>query len=97
MKVAKHHFKDGDKEGYQYWFWCPGCDEAHAFTIPPWTFNGDLEKPTFTPSLLCNQSRPEVRCHLIMTDGKIHYCGDCFHSMKNMVVDMVDVPDWLLK
>lgn len=38
-------------------FWCPGCDEAHRIQHgagggPRWTWNGDVEKPTFTPSVL---------------------------------------------
>lgn len=38
--------------------WCPGCDEPHGITIegvgcPVWTFNGDYEKPSFNPSILC--------------------------------------------
>ena len=29
--------------------WCPGCKEMH--TLPDsWTFNGNVDKPTFTPS-----------------------------------------------
>lgn len=39
-------------EGGRVLFWCPGCDEAHAITEGPWTWNGDLERPTFTPSVL---------------------------------------------
>lgn len=32
-----------------YVHWCPGCQEMHK--LPDgWTFNGDLERPTFTPS-----------------------------------------------
>lgn len=39
---------------------CPGCGERHALNIDPsagrpcWGFNGDLDRPTFTPSLLVN-------------------------------------------
>lgn len=35
-------------------FWCPGCDHAHGISTGPggWGFNGDFERPTFTPSLL---------------------------------------------
>ena len=30
--------------------WCPGCGEMH--NIPSsWTFNGDLNRPTFSPSV----------------------------------------------
>lgn len=38
-------------------FWCPGCDEAHQIRVgvpdrPSWTFNGNAERPTFSPSVL---------------------------------------------
>ena len=35
-------------------FWCPGCDSAHMISDAPgrWTFNGDFDRPTFSPSVL---------------------------------------------
>jgi Family of unknown function (DUF6527) len=34
--------------GYSHW--CPGCEEMHL--IPDsWTFDGNLESPTFSPSV----------------------------------------------
>lgn len=35
-------------------FFCPGCNEIHGIIYEPtgWTFNGDFEKPTFSPSVL---------------------------------------------
>ncbi len=38
-------------------WWCDGCECRHAFRVkgegrPMWTWNGDLLKPTFAPSLL---------------------------------------------
>lgn len=35
-------------------FWCPGCDEAHTVKVVDgaWEWNGDVEKPTFNPSVL---------------------------------------------
>jgi hypothetical protein len=38
-------------------FWCPGCKELHAIGInkmdrPNWSFNGLVNKPTFSPSVL---------------------------------------------
>lgn len=87
--------------------WCDGCQEMHL--IPDnWQFNGDYNKPTFTPSVKISSvkitelgehqyrdfiekgipipngkldSYPHV-CHYILTDGVIHYCGDCTHSLK---------------
>lgn len=35
-------------------FWCPGCDTAHGIKTDPggWKWNGNIERPTFTPSVL---------------------------------------------
>lgn len=32
-----------------YTHWCPGCEQMHPLP-DSWTFNGDVNKPTFTPS-----------------------------------------------
>lgn len=85
-----------------YLFWCPGCKCPHPYRVarsgtegpeyPVWGFNGDREKPTFTPSLLVNANSPgHTRCHLFLTDGMIHFCGDCDHELKGQVVPC---PDW---
>lgn len=34
------------------WFWCAGCETHHAIDPTRWTWNGDSEKPTFSPSIL---------------------------------------------
>lgn len=41
-------------EGGQVGFWCPGCDCMHAIDVNPggWGFNGNYDKPTFTPSVM---------------------------------------------
>ena len=39
-------------DGGRVHFWCPGCDEVHGITVGTWTWNGDLEHPTFSPSVL---------------------------------------------
>lgn len=33
-------------------FFCPGCKEKHCIEQGRWTFNGNFEKPTLTPSVL---------------------------------------------
>lgn len=33
-------------------FHCPGCDDNHQAHVGRWAFNGDLERPTLSPSLL---------------------------------------------
>lgn len=41
-------------EGGKIAFWCPGCKSAHAVFVGGggWTFNGNAEHPTFSPSVL---------------------------------------------
>jgi hypothetical protein len=43
-------------EGGLLRFWCPGCNESHTIGVgagsgPRWGYNGNPEKPTFTPSV----------------------------------------------
>ena len=94
MKLAAHPFKDGSGS-IQYWFFCPGCENHHAYTVPRWTFNGDMERPTFTPSLLCNADHIPSRCHLFMTDGKIQFLSDCHHKLAGQTVEMEDCEEWM--
>lgn len=83
-----------------YSFWCPGCKGMHAIpTLPAeggWTWNGSLDAPTFFPSIAvnCNPKYPNPtapRCHFFVTDGRIHFCGDCSHELSNQVVEMKPV------
>lgn len=37
--------------GVSYWLWCPACEDAHRITNG-WSWNGNLERPTFQPSIL---------------------------------------------
>jgi hypothetical protein len=80
--------------------WCPGCKCGHVFPVSPsnasghrWTWNGSMDKPTFTPSMLINKDDPKSRCHSIVTDGKIAFCGDCFHELKNKTVALEPITD----
>lgn len=72
-----------------YWFYCPGCKYGHVFDTR-WKFNGDLEKPTFSPSLLVDKDIPELRCHSFVEGGRIRFLGDCWHDKKNTTVDLLD-------
>jgi Family of unknown function (DUF6527) len=44
-------------EHFTHAIFCPACKTGHGLCVgnskpPNWTFNGDFDKPTFTPSLL---------------------------------------------
>ena len=86
--------------GY-YAFECPGCGYGHGVYTKPhlrdgqpqpvWNFNGDLERPTFSPSLLVNSHDPKSRCHLFMVAGRIQFLGDCHHALAGQTVEC---PEW---
>lgn len=71
-----------------------------------WTFSGNLEKPTFSPSMnegvnLKSSPHhqadvPESRCHFTVTDGKIEYHGDCTHALRGKM-DLFPWPDAKVK
>ncbi len=48
-RVIKDLRSDGTHYGWR--FRCPGCKRNHGVTTG-WTFNGDVERPTFSPSVL---------------------------------------------
>lgn len=39
-------------DGDRVLFRCPGCDDNHQIRVGVWGFNGNVERPTFTPSVL---------------------------------------------
>ena len=86
-----HDYGENPDGSHDYVFHCLGCGYSHPFNVPRWTWNGSFDKPTFTPSLLCWGMVPEKRCHSFVTDGKIQYLSDCFHSLAGQTVEL---PNW---
>jgi hypothetical protein len=76
----------------QYHYFCEGCGHIHAVSPTIHSFNGDYDRPTFRPSVLCNWN-PEKICHAWVTDGKIQYLDDCFHHLKGQTIDLPEMND----
>lgn len=78
----------------QYMYWCEGCGYEHAFALKTegghHQFNGDLNNPTISPSLVQNFT-PDRMCHSFINNGHIQYLGDCWHHLKNKTVELLDV------
>lgn len=89
-------------------FYCPACKFTHSVNVeghsgPQWTFNGNNDKPTFSPSVKVSWSEPsnteyefddrskdiQKVCHFFVRDGKIEYCSDSTHDLKGKTVDMI--------
>jgi len=87
MKVSKVLRRS---EG-RYWHFCPSCKKYHPLP-DTWTFDGDLESPTFTPSFKQYLGKGEISCHYIITKGKIYFCSDS-NMDANKIMDMVELPD----
>lgn len=92
--MSRFHLYEREHEAL-VWFQCPGCKGGHSFRVrgdpskgPVWQWNGDLEKATFSPSLLCNADEPDSRCHSFVRDGKIQFLDDCFHALRGQTVDV---------
>jgi uncharacterized protein DUF6527 len=97
MKVMKLRSISDGKGTVGYTFYCKGCEEMHRFLIQGrmvWQFNGDMDRPTFTPSLKYDwQDGVKLKCcHLNMTAGKIFYHNDSTHALKGQTIDCPDIP-----
>jgi hypothetical protein len=81
----------------EYVFFCPGCGYAHWVRTngprPNWQWNGSLETPTFSPSILINPSNPKGRCHSFVENGRIRFLPDCHHKLAGMTVDLPELED----
>jgi hypothetical protein len=60
-RLVTTHYPHGDVQSV--WTWCPGCESLHPFRLAPgdergvfWEWDGNLDRPTFSPSLLCHSS-----------------------------------------
>lgn len=84
-----------------YMFDCPGCKCSHAPIVRPhkaengasWAWNGDMEKPTFSPSIMSRVERSDGKtmiCHSFVTNGRIRYLSDCTHELAGLEVELPD-------
>lgn len=98
MQVSKKLVKiAGDRLGY----WCQGCESSHHVRVkkspetphPCWTWDGDIDAPTFSPSVLCTYKAPGDKsvCHTFIKAGMVQFLGDCTHSFAGKTVPL---PDW---
>jgi len=93
---------DGVVKGYL--FYCPGCHEPHYMTVHPyvasngasWEFNGNLDAPTFKPSILQRiefKVKPTTVCHSFVTRGEIQFLSDCTHALAGQTVELPEIEE----
>lgn len=54
-----------------------------------WKFNGDYEKPTFSPSMFCDFGNGIIT-HCYVRDGNIEYLSDSTHELSGKIVNCED-------
>ena len=92
---------------------CPGCatfgfkyfPATHTFYIRPfgngenavWQFDGNIEYPTFSPSLIgsshhwVNEEWVPWTCHFFLENGIFKFLNDCTHKLAGQHVAMREV------
>lgn len=106
--------------------WCPGCEQPaedgemhgglHMLPVtgagrPTWSFDGNLEAPTLSPSILTRYEHARRRrvaggeledvglfvCHSYLRAGVWEFLGDCTHELAGQRVPAVPLPDWVVR
>ncbi len=85
-------------------FVCPGCAEIsgsgfHMLPVnsetktPSWDWDGNLEAPTLSPSILTNLHNGT--CHSFLRAGVFEFLSDCTHSLAGTQAPMSDLEGWM--
>ena len=85
-----------------YMYECPGCKFSHVVYTEErnslgakWSFDGNIENPTFSPSIKCTYNYgpkyKEAVCHHFIRNGKIEFLNDCTHELAGKTVDMLPI------
>jgi hypothetical protein len=81
----------GDNVGFE----CPGCGGVHEVPVNngphSWKWNGSLDKPTLHPSLKVTNGQGWC-CHFWVQDGRIQFCPDSTHELRNKTIELPEVP-----
>lgn len=98
-KLMRIHYEGADGGLTLHEHWCPGCNMLHQIAVDRpfrnghrWSFNGNAERPTFSPSVNVWPGNPQ-QCHYFIRDGRIQFCADSKHALAGKTVDLPDIPE----
>lgn len=89
-------------EGSLLVYYCPGCKYEHSVPVNTtqhvkgsWLWNGDVDKPTLTPSVRHYYTKPKggevTTCHYHLREGVLDYCGDSQHVLKGQKIALPNI------
>lgn len=58
-----------------------------------WTWNGDIEKPTLSPSVSLSYGIGH-KCHSWVTDGMVKFLNDSTHENVGKSIELEDIPEF---
>ena len=95
----------GEGDGVKYAvMYMPAYDNLIIIQIegsegPTWHWNGDVYKPTFSPSILSRlvvgKERRNIRNHVFVRGGMIQFLDDCSHQLAGQTINLPMLKDWL--
>lgn len=90
-------------------FVCPGCSTMpgggsglHMLPVnsaqkrPSWDWDGNLDAPTLSPSILTRGAAGAV-CHSFLRGGVFEFLSDCTNPLAGQHVPMPPLPDWVTR
>ena len=107
MKAA---IRTVDDHGVKYTalaFVCPGCENEHGEgglhmlpvnspqKSPSWEWDGNLDAPTLSPSILTRGGSRGLVCHSFLRNGVFEFLNDCTHQFAGQSVPMPDLYEWM--
>ena len=94
----------GEGDGVKYAvMYMPAYDNLIIIQIegsegPTWHWNGDVYKPTFSPSILSRlvvgKERRNIRNHVFVRGGMIQFLDDCSHQLAGQTINLPMLKDW---
>jgi len=91
---------DFEENHRHFYFYCPGCKRLHCYNVNHknsngalWSFNGDFEVPSFSPSLRYLGYPTGTLCHLFLTNSTLVYCSDNPHDHNGKTIPLPVIPE----
>lgn len=114
-QVSKFLRKARDDKGGEYLtYYCQGCKDAHqvkvvagGYTGPCWRWNGNVDSPTFEPSVLVTYGanpdadeefkewRTKRTCHTFIKNGQVQFLSDCTHEFAGQTLALPELPPYM--
>lgn len=94
MKLIESSTIPGD-----YYHYCSGCNQMHCINTlrrnalnAQWSFNGNMDIPTFNPSIKILGDKATIICHYFIHSGQIEYCADSAHKLAGQRMELPEIP-----